>query len=176
MIQVNEATQTRTITTTIEGDILTLTFADGRVLVFDTTKPNEENQRAAKIHGVKQKLCDAAAISRNPETGKSATLADKYAAVKEVYDRLLDPMGTWNKTREGGSGGGGGLLLQALFRMYEGKKSLEALRTYLEGKTPLQHAALRKNPKVSAIIDTIRLERAGEEAIDTDALLDELDA
>lgn len=123
-------------------------------------------------HGAKQKLVDAAAMSRNPETGKSATIDDKEAAVREVFERLQ--AGEWNKTREGGATGG--LLLRALLRMYDGRKSREEIETFLESKTDAEKAALRANPKVAAIIAEIKAEAPPVAAVDSNAMLGELDA
>lgn len=123
----------------------------------------------AALHGLKQKLGDAAAISRSPATGKSATVADKREAVVEVYERLL--RGEWNKTNRGG--GSGNLLLQALVRMYEGRKSEEQLSSWLGERTEKELADLRKQPRVAAIMNEIRAERSGPGA--ASGLLDELD-
>lgn len=151
---------------------LRLTFANGEVLEIDSSSLSNDLQEQAMIHGLKQKLVDAAAISRNPETGRAASIDDKYQAVRTVYDRLL--AGQWNATREGGASSGG-LLLQALARMYAGKKTPEQLREYLAGKSDAEKAALRKNPKVAAIIDDIRAEQGKTANIDTDELLEELE-
>lgn len=153
------------------NDSLRLTFANGQTLVLQVGDLSPAVLAQALMHGLKQKLVDAAAISRNPDTGRSASIADKYEAVKEVYDRLLS--GQWNKTREGG-GATGGLLFRALCRMYDGKKTPEALREFLDGKTDAEKAALRKNTKVAAIIETIRAESAKTDGVDADGLLDEL--
>jgi hypothetical protein len=147
-----------------------LTFADGDGIYLQASELTEDIQRMALAHGLKQKLVDAAAISRNPETGKPATIADKKAAVVEVYERLL--AGEWNKRREGGETGG--LLLRALLRMYDGRKTRDELVAYLAGKTDEEKTALRANPKVAAIIAKIKAEKA-DESIDTDALLGELE-
>jgi len=141
------------------GTVLTLTFAHGEKLHLDASQLSADIRLMATMHGLKQKLVDAAAISRNPETGRAASVADKYDAVKEVYDRLL--AGEWNKRREGGAGGSaGGLLFRALCRMYAGKKDADAIREFLEAKTDAEKAALRKNAKVAAIIEEIRAESA----------------
>ena len=153
---------------------LRLRFSHGEVLEIFGKQLSDTILAQALYHGLKQKLVDAAAISRNPDTGRSATVADKYEAVREVYERLL--AGQWNKVREGGSGNTGGLLLSALVRMYPAK-TLEQLREFLASKDDTQKAALRANPKIAAIIETIKAERAakvGDDAPDTDAMLDEL--
>ena len=160
------------ITAKIADDTLVLKFANGEVLELNANELSPEIRRMALLHGLKQKLVDAAAISRNPETGRPASPDDKFQAVKAVYDRLL--AGQWNATREGG-GGNGGLLFQALCRMYEGRKTPEEIRAFLDGKTDAEKAALRKNPRVAAIIDEIRAEQGKTANVDVDELLGELE-
>lgn len=150
-----------TIDATIDGGngILTLAFSNGETLTLRAGELSPDIQQQAKLHGLKQKLVDAAAISRNPDTGRSATVEDKFAAVKEVYDRLLS--GQWNKVREGGPGGGnGGLLFAALVRLYNGRKTEEEIRAFLVGKTDAEQAALRTSTRIAPIIAEIKAERA----------------
>lgn len=130
----------------------------------------EEIQRYATLHGLKQKLVDAAAISRNPGDGSSATPEDKAAAVRDVLSRLL--AGEWNKRREGTATGG--LLLRALAILYPAR-TREQLVEFLAGKSDAEKAALRRNPKVAGIIEEIRAADGEAADVDTDSLLDELD-
>jgi hypothetical protein len=155
--------------------------ADGLTLVFDNgetlhVKPDTLTQQIlanALMHGLKQKLVDAAAISRNTETGRSATTEDKYNAVRDVYDRLL--VGQWNKQREGGTGLiGAGLLFTALCRHYP-KQTPEKVRAFMEGKSPDELVAMRKIPAIAAHITVIKLERAKPGTVDGDELLAGLD-
>ena len=137
---------------------LHLSFDNGERIDLSVDELTPAMRTMAMLHGLKQKLVDAAAISRDPETGRSATTADKYRAVKAVYDRLL--AGSWNAVRgEGTATGTGGLLFAALVRIYPAK-SAEALREYLSGLSLAQQAALRKNPRVAPIIEEIKAERA----------------
>lgn len=149
-------------------DALTLAFANGQELTIRPDQLAQEIVDQAIMHGLKQKLVDAAAIARNPDTGRSATIDDKFEAVKAVYDRLLG--GMWNAVRTGEGGGSGGLLFRALCRMYDGKKSPSDIRAFLEAKSDAEKAALRKNPKVAAIIESMR----AQPDVDTDSMLDEL--
>ena len=149
--------------------ILTLEFANGEILELDTAQLPANILSHAIAHGLKQKLVDAAAISRDPATGRAAGIDVKFHAVQEVYNRLLT--GGWNKRREGG-GSTGGLLFRALCIMYEGRKTADQLREFLADKSDKEKAALRKNPKVAKIIDDLR----AEEGEDTEDLLAELDA
>lgn len=166
-----KTTNVPAIDATIAADhsALTLAFAHGEVLTIRAADLSPTIIAMAVMHGLKQKLVDAAAISRNTETGRAASVADKYDAVREVYDRLLS--GEWNKRREGGAGGSGGLLFRALCRMYDGKKTPDDIRAFLDAKTDAEKAALRKNSKVAAIIEEIRAESAKGDAADADELL-----
>lgn len=150
--------------------VLQLSFANGQIIQITTDALTPAIARAALLHGLKQKLVDAAAMSRNPETGRSATIEDKFAAVQAVYERLL--AGQWNAVRGEGSATGG-MLLSALVRLYDGRKTPEQVREYLATLTDAQKTALRANSRVAPIIEQIRAERG--QATDTDALLDELD-
>lgn len=149
---------------------LVIKFSHGKELTLETESLSPEILSYAICHGLKQKLVDAAAISRNQDTGRSATVDDKYHAVNDVFGRLL--AGEWNKRREGG-GASGGLLYRALVRVYEGRKTPDQIKEWLDGITDAQKAALRKNPKVSKVIDEIRAEDGTEN--DGEDLLAELE-
>jgi frataxin-like iron-binding protein CyaY len=159
------------IETTVAGNTLTLSFANGEVLVVDATQLTPEIVLAATLHGLKQKLCDAAAISRNPETGRSATIEDKFAAVREVFDRITSDDGTWNKTREGAGGNSGGLLFRALCQIYKGKRTPEQITEFLAKLNDADKVALRKQPRVKTVIDELRPASTDDTAT---SLLDEL--
>ena len=175
----NNATQTqKAIAVTMDDDAmsptLTLTFANGQALTISPSMLTADIVVQATMHGLKQKLVDAAAISRNPDTGRSATIDDKYAAVREVYDRLL--MGQWNKGRADGTTGTGGYLFRALCILYA-TKTPDAIREFLSKKSKVEQAALRATPKIKTIIDDLKLAdaRNGDDVgLDTDAMLDEL--
>lgn len=149
---------------------LQLDFANGKQIVVDTLQLCPDVIGAALMHGLKQKLVDAAAISRDPSNGRAANAETKYNAVNEVFLRLSVDC-EWNKKREGAATGG--LLKRALIELYEGRKTAEAIQTFLDGKTDKEKAALRKNPKVATIIERLRAEDGGEGT--TDDLLAELE-
>ena len=149
------------------GLTLVMTFKDGKTIELNAGTLSEEIQRTAMMHGLKQKLGDAAAISRNAETGRAASIADKYNAVKEVADRLTTER-QWNKTREGGSGGGS-LLLRALCEL-QPRKTREQLSEWLATKTDKEKAALRASEAIAAKIASYKATD-----IDTESLLAELE-
>lgn len=149
--------------------MMTLDFAHGQSIIVATEQLTPEILGQAIMHGLKQKLVDAAAISRDPATGRAASITTKYDAVREVYQRLLS--GEWNKRREGG-GTSGGLLFRALVQMYDGRKTPEQIKDFLDAKSDKEKAALRKNPTVAKIIDELRAEGGDDTSAD---LLSELE-
>ena len=88
MATINTKTENNTLTITTEAGTITVHVRDLHQSILD----------AAILHGLKQKIVDAAAISRNQETGRSATAKDKFDAMYEVFLRLTDPVEpSWNK-------------------------------------------------------------------------------
>jgi hypothetical protein len=141
-------------------DELRLTFSHGEAITLKTSMLSPAIIAQATLHGLKQKLVDAAALSRDRDTGRKASIESKFDAVMEVYDRLLS--GQWNKPREGASNGT--LLAQALVRLTG--RPLEAVREQLAKLTDEQKAALEKTQNVAmAILDIKRerIESGGEE-------------
>ena len=158
------------ISADVQGTKLILDFSNGEQLIVNAAGLSDQIRSDAIMHGLKQKLVDAAAIARNPDTGKSATIADKFNAVKDIFDRITSENGTWNKVRGDGSGNGSsGLLVRALMQLNSNTRV--EIETWLEPKTKEQKAALRINPKVAAIITAIQ---SANSAIDSDELLDDL--
>ena len=150
----------------IGGEVLHLAFSNGETISVALSNLTSDIQRQCAMHGLKQKLVDAAAISRNPDTGRSATPADKFNAVLEVANRLLS--GQWNKVRDGAGAVSGGLLFRALCIAYPAKAP-EVLREYLGKRTAEEKTALRA--KFADIIATLK---APSTDVDTDAMLNEL--
>lgn len=155
---------------------LTLTFINGKEIVVDANMLSEEIRNQALLHGLKQKLVDAAAISRNLDTGASASVDDKYNAVKKIADRLTSPGAKWNEGRAAGSdpsptAGVNNILLRALMKMTG--RDMEYVKAYLGNKTKEQRAALRKNPRVVQIMAELSAATVVN-GVNTDDLLEEL--
>lgn len=143
-------------------------YADGTAdaIVWEDTTP--EIRAALMAHGWKQKVADGAAIPRDTETGRSATTAEKIAAMRAIAARLAS--GLWNAA---GGGGGGqssakALLIRAMAE-FSGK-TIEQAREYIESRTKTQQAALAVNPRIKPIID--RLQEETVSGLDSDELLD----
>lgn len=167
-------------TISISHGELVLTFADQATSTLSTRDLSPEILSQALLHGLKQKLVDAAAIARNVDTGASATTADKKEAVMEIHTRLLE--GAWNKGRVAGDGvsGKGSILLLALQRL-QPKRDAAELAEWLKARTDTERGALAKNAKILPHVQAIQAERAERAAaaakksgIDSDELLNGL--
>jgi len=157
------------VSTDIFGDSLTLTFKTGHELSIDINTLSPEIQKQAMLHGLKQKLVDAAAIARNTETGDSATEHDKYMAVKTVFDRITMVNGTWNAIREGVEKAQGGVFMRAVMELTgKTKAQLDAM---LEKLTKEQIAALKKNDKIVDIMQRMEREALANKGDKSDDLL-----
>ena len=155
-------------TVTEDGGLM-LEFRHGETLKLHPESLTPDIQRAAMLHGLKQKLVDAAAIARDTTTGRAATIQTKYDAVREIFDRITGESPSWNKPRAGGAGGQGGLLARAIARYKN--VTIEQAKAYLDRLTDAQKQALRVDHRIAAIINELRLESAKPAGIDTDALL-----
>ena len=151
---------------------VTVTFANGQDLAVDVSTLTPEIQQQAMLHGIKQKLVDAGALSRNTETDKPASVEDKYKSVEEVHGRLL--AGVWHKERTKKADetvASKDLLARALMQMTG--KDRAYVDDYLSAKTKEQRAALKKNPRVVSIVAELSAATVSN-GINTDELLGEL--
>jgi len=154
-------------TISIENGTLTISTDAGNILVT-IAELDKTIREHAILHGLKQKIVDAAAMPNG------ATIAEKFAAMKEVADRLTSDDPSWNKGNSGGSGVSGGLLFRALIRLYP-TKTPDAIRAYLDKLDKAKQAALRGTSAIAAMIETIKSEAIKTAGIDTEGLLEGLD-
>lgn len=161
---------------TLHHGALTLKFATGDSAQLATVDLSPEILSQALLHGLKQKLVDAAAIARNTETGASATTEDKRDAVMKVLERLLE--GDWNSRREGGASAEKGSILLLALQRAKPNDDPAKLREWLHTRTDAEKAAIGKNPKLMPFILQVQAERAAAAAekakksgIDSDDLL-----
>lgn len=165
------------VSVSLEGSILEFNVEGIGGFEVDTAELNADVARAALIHGIVQKISDAAAL------GKEATPGDKFAAMQAVRDRLCGPDGTWNKRAGEGAGAPVGIIFTALLeytqsRAKKAKRDIpteQAVREYYDGKTRAEQLAFRKVPEIAAIIERIKSEKGAVGNVDTDSLLSDLD-
>ncbi len=122
----------------------------------------------AMLHGLIQRVSDAAAISRDTKTGKSATPADKLAAMSEIVEHYNAGSSEWRIARAAGDGIGRSYLLMALVELYP-KRDRNELSTWLKARTAEERRGLELDPTVKPVIDRMRAQSVGQ--VDTGSLL-----
>ena len=145
-----------------EGKVqVRLDFRNGETRLF--TIPDALLNKFA-AHGAEQKLGDEIAGLNDVE--------DCVLAVDELIDRLYN--GEWSVKREANGMAGTSVLVRALVE-HTGK-TVDAIKTFLAGKSQAEKVALRNNPKIKPIVERIEAEKASKKAnVDTDAMLGELE-
>lgn len=137
-------------------------------LTLDMTKLNQCVLDRASIHGMIQRISDAAAISRNPETGKPATAQEKYDAMARLVNHYESGSAEWRI-----AGGGGiarsSVLLDAMVQLFP-NRTRDDLKVWLAGKSKAERAKLAQSSRVRPIIAAMTPVSG-----DADAMLDELD-
>jgi len=174
-----ETKKARVITTRIEGSLVTFEVRDAGNVTLDLSRLSDEVRDRAMVHGMIQRVSDAAAMSRNDETGKPASPEDKLGAMARLVDHYNSGTHLWAMIREGGGGGNeGGLLGQVLMRAYKAKpgetsdQHRERILAYVKKRTAKERAALLAEPRLAQIAADIRAEQG--KGIDTSEMLDEL--
>lgn len=162
----------------IVGTVLTVKV-DGmpEAIVVDADSLPESVRAYAIMHGIKQRVCDAAALSRDADNGKSATPAEKHAAMLEVAQGLLT---AWELPRTGGQGATGGDLYRAMREAFPKSANVadaKAFAAYVEAAAkklsvtqPAIRTKLAEQPQVKAILDRLAAERA--KGVDAEKLME----
>jgi hypothetical protein len=157
------------VTHEVSGDIITFHVVGAGDVVLNMAAVDPVIAKRAAFHGMIQRLSDAAAIPRNPETGQPASPEEKRAAIAALADHYASGTMEWNRKRASGEGAvSGGLLRRALEEMYPGKD----IPAFLKGKTKAEQAALRASAKVAPII--ARMQSEAVKGIDVEAMLEDL--
>jgi hypothetical protein len=137
-----------------------LDFCNGETRTI-SLRPDMIPQYAA--HGAEQKLGDECAGIEDVD--------DMTLAVDDLISRL--DAGEWSVKREGSGFSGASILLRALVEVTG--KSVEAVKTFLAGKTQAEKMALRAAAKVKPVVDRLEAEKASKAAkVDTESMLAEL--
>lgn len=151
--------------------------------VFRPSDASLECRHFAELKGWKSTIEDAAAKSRDPETGASAPLAERFAACVEIAKHYADKsVVVWGRKAAAASPRDDtGLVLQALMRVWgRDLDKVEALVAKLAAKNGRERDAelrdLGKAGDVLTAIGEIKAERAAaSKRVSASALLAELE-
>jgi hypothetical protein len=165
-----------------DNGVLSFTVGNAGSFTIDTNALGEDIQLRARLHGIVQKVSDAAAIAKSELTGDAdADALTKFNAMQSVADRLMN--GEWSKRTGDGSGPVSGVIFRA-FAEWVGDMSAkkkvaaptpEKMREVYDAKTRAEQLALRNVPAIAKIIERIKSERGSNATeVDTGELLGEL--
>lgn len=162
------------ISADVTAERIVFTIADVGDITVSIESLTDEIRERAMLHGLVQKISDAAAL------GKDASPSDKYAAMQAVAGRLLE--GEWKQSRGEGAGPVAGVIFRAFSQWVHDKAkaakkdapAMEAIRAVYDSKTRAEQLALRNVPAIAAIIETLKAAKTPAKAVDTDALLGDL--
>jgi hypothetical protein len=162
------------------GNDLTFTVLGAGAIKLDMGKLNEAILTRAAIHGLKQRISDAAAIPCDPETGKPASPEEKFEAMARLVNHYMTGTADWNLVRAAGEPReSGGKTLQAMMNVY-GFASLDKAREVVQKTADKQGityekamATWRNSDKIAA--ELIRM-KAENSSIDADELLKDIEA
>lgn len=164
----------------ISGSIIKFTVKDVKeVIELDVEKVHEKIRARAAIHGLVQRISDAAAIPRDEETGKSATPEEKHAAMARLVAHYVGGAESWTLNREGAGGTravAGVQLLREALELWQPEKGAEKIAAWVKGLKPQQVAALMASQELKPHIDAVRekyLSDAGQ-GVDAEELLSSL--
>ena len=133
----------------VQGDVVTITFAGGHVVEADLNKLSPEIIRLLAVHGLSQKLGDTYA-------GAKGDVSAAIAGVEGCWEGLL--AGDFRR-----NGGGGGSLLVAAIAELQGIGEDE-VRAGLESLDEVTRKQVESHPDVKAKVQEIRLRRMKEAA------------
>lgn len=147
-------------------------------VVLDMAKLSSPVLQRAALHGIIQRISDAAAKSRTdkdgniiPATVLATVKRDAMAALVAHYE---SGSAEWSRVQSAGPKGG--FLFEALCRVYGHKKAPSDIRVWLDGLSDAEQYALREDDTIAPVIVAIKAERATGDKPDTKALLSGLTA
>lgn len=169
------------ISSVYDDSTLVVTVNGAGEITVNLAALSDDIRHRAMVHGLTQKISDAAAISKALlPTDETEAAQTKFAAMEAVANRIIE--GDWKKAAGEGAGPVAGLIFRA-FAEYvadvaKAKKATaptaEKIRAVYDAKTRADQLALRNVPAIATIIDRMKSERGPVVAVDTDSLLGEL--
>ncbi len=142
-------------------------------ITFDMSKVHPNNAAYAALHGFNQRLRDAAALSRDPKTGKPPSPADRFEAIARLVDHYHSGSPDWNLRVAAGERTSGELgMLAAAIAEFKGKDVIE-VRDWLKTKSEAERKALAVSAAIKPIMDRMREEAAAP--VDAEEMLGELE-
>lgn len=129
---------------------------DVRSIEIDSAQLNDAIRESALMHGLRQKIQDAAAVSADKATGKTSP-HEKLENMQAVIANLL--AGNWN-VRASRGGGDKALLLEALLLAKPDGARVD-FELFLESRTAEEIRAMLGAKQLAPIVASLRAKRNG---------------
>lgn len=172
------------ITHTLADGVVTFTVRDAGELRLNLASLSPEVRERALVHGMVQRVSDAAAIPFNKEEGRYATPQEKFEAMRALVEHYES--GTTEWARKGGGAGGprvdsdSSLILAAVARVQgvEVATMRERVKANAEKRgvsTRAYLSALLASEAVKAVYEELKAAQpVAKPAVDADEALKEL--
>ena len=181
MTQIIETKKRSNAVVTMEqtGNVLKFNVLGGGVIELNMADIHPDILTRAAIHGMKQRISDAAAIPCDTETGKPASPVDKFVAIEALVRHYASGSADWSRRAASGerSAPNSGKILTAIMNVYK-FSSVEKAREVVEAtakKRDIEYKAAlnvwKSSDKIAA--ELVRMASA-DTKVDADDLLNEL--
>ncbi len=167
----SEKESTRVISKEIDETGVTFKVKDQGTLRVSFANLSGAVRDRALAHGIVQRVVDAAALSRDEKSGKSASALEKFTAMKEIVDHLMSGTENWTLSRESESPHVN-LLTQCLSEIYP-ERGEDKIRTWVKKLSASDRKALLVSEKIKKIAERIEGEKLKH--IDAEELLSDFE-
>lgn len=170
-----------TIAHKIEGESIMFSVKGAGTLVLDTRKLSEGNKLRAMLHGMVQRVSDAAAMARDSKTGASATPQEKFEAMSKLVEHYASGAEEWSPARSTEGVGRprvnpqAQLLVMAL-KVFNPQKDQETIQQFVKGLGAAQVTALLVSEQLKEAVELAReqvreQEQEAAKGVDAEELL-----
>lgn len=162
---------TRVISKEIDETGVTFSVKDQGKLRVSFASLSRAVRDRALAHGIVQRVVDAAALSRDGKSGKSASTLEKFTAMKEIVEHLMSGTENWSLAREQESPYVS-LLTQCLCEIYP-ERTEEKVRDWVKKLSAADRKAVLGSSKVKVIAERIESEKVKH--IDAEEMLSDFE-
>lgn len=158
-----------TIAHKVEGETIMFSVKGAGNLVLDTRGVSVQNKSRAMLHGLVQRISDAAAMARDSKTGASATPQEKFEAMKRLVEHYQSGSEEWSPARsvEGvgrpKSENPQARLLRAALKLFNPQKDQETIEKFVKERNAAQITALLVSEQLKEAVELAREELAQED-------------
>lgn len=170
-----------TIAHKIEGESIMFSVKGAGTLVLDTRKLSEGNKLRAMLHGMVQRVSDAAAMARDSKTGASATPQEKFEAMSRLVEHYASGSGEWSPARSVEGVGRPRVnpqaqLLAMALKLFNPQKDEATIQQFVKGLGAAQITALLLSEQLKEAVELAReqvreQEQEAAKGVDAEELL-----